>query len=679
MIRTLFIIIALFAIAFGFVWLKDTPGELALTVGDTVYSIGLAQAVLLFVIVCVVSIIIYLVLRLVWIAPGRALFAWRDRRTEQGRAAISRGLLAIAAGDLRQAEMASKEAAKRAPDAPLTALLQAQAAQLKGDQKSAGTAFTAMLDNPATRIAGLHGLFVEAERQGATEAARHYAETAYEARPDTAWAVRALLRFQAGEGNWDAALLTLASAGSTRAIDKKLIRGHRAVLLTAKAMAGEDTDKAAARQAALEAHQLKPDLAAAAIVAGRILSRAGEVGRAAKVLEAAWKAAPHPEIADAYAHVRSGDSARDRMDRMEKLMRMRPHHDEGRMAYAAAAIEAREFDAARDTLKPIIATRPTRNALILMAELDEAEHGDRGRVREWLDRAVRAPLDPVWTADGLILDEWAPVSPVTGRIGAVEWKLPVDEGESRLSIDVDDDAFKPREVLPIAAAAPVAAAAAAEAGAPDVPDEPDGPDEDNLVDVTPAAQAAEDKPLPPEPEDKPEVRTEKAGLNGEDPGASVDHPLAPKADETPVPTKRRRTSPRRLRRMSRTRKSRHPARSRPRTIPSIHHRPQPRPTQPTLRQNRTVSMRPPRRTKRPARPATAMAATAADAVTEAPGRKRTTTDAAAPDAGAEDDAGTKDGEAGDAEDEGPKLPHLPPDDPGVDETQEPEPRGFRLF
>ncbi len=324
MIRTLLIIVGLFAITVGFVWLKETPGELALTIGGNVYSIGLAQAVLLVVIVCAVSVIAYLALRLIWITPGRALFAWRDRRTEQGRAAISRGLLAIAAGDLRQAEMASREAAKRAPDAPLTALLQAQAAQLKGDKDSASTAFTAMLNNPATRIAGLHGLFVEAERQGAAEAARHYAETAYEARPDTSWAVRALLRFQAGEGDWDGALSTLAGASNTRALDKKLIRNHRAVLMTAKAKAGEDTDKDRARQAALEAHQLKPDLAPAAIVAGRILSRAGEVSRAAKVLETAWKAAPHPEIADAYDHVLSGVSALDRMVRMEKLMRMRP-------------------------------------------------------------------------------------------------------------------------------------------------------------------------------------------------------------------------------------------------------------------------------------------------------------------------------------------------------------------
>ena len=47
------------------------------------------------------------------------------------------------------------------------------------------------------------------------------------------------------------------------------------------------------------------------------------------------------------------------------------------------------------------------------------------KAREWLGRAVRAPRDPTWTADGITATEWEPVSPVTGRFDAFEWKVPV--------------------------------------------------------------------------------------------------------------------------------------------------------------------------------------------------------------------------------------------------------------
>src|SRR5690606_27653731 len=43
----------------------------------------------------------------------------------------------------------------------------------------------------------------------------------------------------------------------------------------------------------------------------------------------------------------------------------------------------------------------------------------------------------VWTADGVISDIWLPVSPVTGRLDAFEWKVPVQEiGHDRPVIDV---------------------------------------------------------------------------------------------------------------------------------------------------------------------------------------------------------------------------------------------------
>ena len=41
-------------------------------------------------------------------------------------------------------------------------------------------------------------------------------------------------------------------------------------------------------------------------------------------------------------------------------------------------------------------------------------------------KAVRAPRDPAWVADGVVSEQWAPVSPVTGRLDAFEWRAPVE-------------------------------------------------------------------------------------------------------------------------------------------------------------------------------------------------------------------------------------------------------------
>jgi HemY protein len=110
--------------------------------------------------------------------------------------------------------------------------------------------------------------------------------------------------------------------------------------------------------------------------------------------------------------------------RVETLAQMAPGHIEGALAVARAALDAQEFAAARAALAPLLAL-PTQRVAMLMAELEETESGDLGRAREWMARAVHARRDPAWTADGLAFERWMPVSPVSGRLDAFQWRDPL--------------------------------------------------------------------------------------------------------------------------------------------------------------------------------------------------------------------------------------------------------------
>jgi HemY protein len=135
---------------------------------------------------------------------------------------------------------------------------------------------------------------------------------------------------------------------------------------------------------------------------------------------------PHPDLALAYVDLRAGDSGRDRLRRAERLLVLNPGHEESYLAVARAALDAREFGRAREALKPLVALRPSVRVCLLMADIEEAEHGETGTVREWLSRASRAPRDPAWIADGVVAERWAPVSPVSGRLDAFVWATPQD-------------------------------------------------------------------------------------------------------------------------------------------------------------------------------------------------------------------------------------------------------------
>ncbi len=367
-------------------------------------------------------------------------------------------MIAIGAGDLRLARRAADEAARLSPGDPLTLLLTAQSAQMAGDREGAERAFREMIKRDDTKLLGLRGLYIEAQRRDDAHAARLVAEEAAKVAPTLAWAGQAVLDDRCAASDWQGALAALDHMRS--ALAKPDYRRKRAVLLTARAQALEEIDRDASRAAVLEAVKLAPDLVPAAALAGRRLAESNEQRKAAKILEAAWTINPHPDIAEAYANLRFGDSARDRLTRMQKLAAKTPGQLEGAIAVARAALDAREFKKARDTLAPYLSA-PTRRVATLMAEIEESEHGDEGRVREWMARAMRASGDPVWTADGVVSERWLPVTP-NGRLDGFEWKLPLAEiGVSRPVIEVAPPPAPAAPAIVIAASETTAAPAPA--------------------------------------------------------------------------------------------------------------------------------------------------------------------------------------------------------------------------
>jgi HemY protein len=423
MIRIVLFLIALALVAAGFAWFADRPGDIVLTWQGYRIETSLMVALVAAILFVVLVLVLWSIARATWRTPENVSFFFRHRRAMKGYQAITRGLIAIGAGDRKLARRSADDAGRLAPGDPLALLLEAQAAQMSGDRAGAERAFRAMTRRDETRLLGLRGLYIEAQRANDHATARKVAEEAIAASPALGWAGEAVLDERCAAGDWSGALETLERMRS--GLDKPEYRRKRAVLLTARALALDEIDRDASRDAVLEAVKLAPDLVPAAALAGRRLAESNEPRKARRILERAWEANPHPDIAQAYADVRLGDSARERLARMQKLADKVPGQREGALAVARMALMAREFETARKALEPFLSA-PTQRVAALMAQIEEAEHGDTGRVREWMSRAVHASGDPVWTADGAVSDRWLPVSP-NGRLDGFEWKVPLAE------------------------------------------------------------------------------------------------------------------------------------------------------------------------------------------------------------------------------------------------------------
>src|SRR5208337_4182973 len=373
MIRLVLYFLLVAAAAWGLSWVADRPGSLTVEwLGYDVQTSVFIAAIVLVLSFAAFSLAVWLGV-LTWTAPKRIAQRLKRRRERIGQEAVRRGIFAAGAGDKLAAMKAGALAKKHVPEEPLALLLEAQSAQLNEDPIASRQAFERMLERPEMAELGLRGLYIEAKKAGQAEAAKQFAQRALEANPALQWSSSALFDIQCREGNWRPALKTLQIAKQNRHLGKAEADKRRALLLTQLAIELEDSQQAKALAYATEAFDLSPSLVPAAAVAGRILTAQGQASKATKILTQAWRNTQHPEIALIFAHARRGDSPRDRLARVKSLVAAGPVSVEGAIAIAVAAIEAKDWKAARLALEAHLANTPPARVCRLMARIEAGQ------------------------------------------------------------------------------------------------------------------------------------------------------------------------------------------------------------------------------------------------------------------------------------------------------------------
>ena len=410
--------------AAGIAWLADRPGAVRIDWMGVEIETTLAAAAAGLAVVFLLLHWLLRLLRLVLKAPGETVDFFRSRRRARGFESLSKGFLAIGAGDLALARRHAETARRVVPDEPLSKLLDVQAAQLSGDSGRVLTLLSDMTQDPRTALLGLRGLHAQAQASGDLAGARAHAEQALAANPSLQWASRAVIAARTTAGDWDGVLRLIDTQRRSGVLTPAEAAAKRAVVLTAEAEILGATDPKAAFGLALGALKLDPALVPAAIVLCRLAGPAGNWKKAQKIARRTFELSPHAGLADAWSRLQPSASPADRLKRLRLLVSAQSG-EEGAVALARAALAAREFAAAREILAPFAAQAPRVRVASLLAAIAEGE-GDQGGAREWLSRALTAPRDPSWTADGYVSETWLAASPVTGELGAFQWKVPVE-------------------------------------------------------------------------------------------------------------------------------------------------------------------------------------------------------------------------------------------------------------
>lgn len=426
--RGLLFLILLAAVVWGAVWFADNPGLVRITWLDFEVSTSVGIAIILVIAAAFLVILALWLLRSLLDLPGLWNRLRSRSRTRRGLDALTKGMVAVAAGDPEEAQRQARRAEDLLPrPAPLSRLLAAQAAQLDGDEAAASRHFAAMLEDPQTEFLGIRGLLNHAVRNGDHDQALRLAERAFDLQPNTPWVLRTLFERQIHARQWHKAEQSLTELIHRRLVDKT--EGHRLRGLVAyqrATVADRAGETAEALEQARKAHKRAPDHVPSAVLAARMLIIDGRPARAQSVVENTWSHAPHPALAAVFRDALAEETPYLRVNRFKKLLEKAPNHPESHIALAEVCLEAEIWGEARTHLQAAAGDHPSGRVCRLMARLEEAENHDGEAAGRWLEKAADAPSDPAWICQscGAVAAEWELICHRCGALDSQTWQAP---------------------------------------------------------------------------------------------------------------------------------------------------------------------------------------------------------------------------------------------------------------
>ena len=321
-------------------------------------------------------------------------------RERRGLEAMARGMAALAAGEARVARAKAEKAELLLQRPELTRLLNAQAAELAGDDLRAETYYRALAEDPATSFVGVRGLLNRALEKNDTERALKLAESAVKLRPREAAVLDTLYMLQSRKFDWAGARKTLDAQRRAGLLAKPEANRRDAMLALAQAEDAEELGEADhARKLALEAARLDRANPEAAAAAARHLVAAGSKRAAAKMLIDTWRRTPASALAAAYAAIEPDESAHERRLRFGKLLNAYGSHPESQLLAAELALVTEDWAGARKAIADLSEAKPTARSCIILAAIARGEGAPEAEVRGWLARALDAPRGDALDSD----------------------------------------------------------------------------------------------------------------------------------------------------------------------------------------------------------------------------------------------------------------------------------------
>ena len=425
MLRFLIISLQLILLLSITIFLVSNAFNISFDIGDLSYSFSsnlLVIALVIFTLLVVLINFIYFKTKFIF---QKYSYIKKFERTQKGYDFFVESMIALFNKDNKTAiNSARKMKGILKEEKSLNLLLQSEILKIEKKSDELNDVYDLMIKNNKTKTLGYRGLMEQSLHQQDYHHAFIYGEKLFLLNPKIEKLYQTLLNVVAKTKNWNQLINITDKAYSNKIIKKVEANENKSIALFEIAKIKMKSDRNEAINLIEKAISLKGNFSPYIKLYAQLLFESNNNTKAQKVLMKYWNQSPSNHLRSSITDVLKENKINE-IEFIHRLISKNQNNEESKKLLIDFAIYFNNWGIARDNIRGLIGSNPSREVCLFMSEIELGEFNDIQKSEGWKLRGNNAGSDYYWVCKFTNNPQknWSALSD-SGHFNSLEWIQP---------------------------------------------------------------------------------------------------------------------------------------------------------------------------------------------------------------------------------------------------------------
>jgi HemY protein len=425
MLRFLIISLQLILLLSITIFLISNSFNISFDIGDLSYSFSsnlLVIAIVVFTLLVVLINFIYFKTKFIF---QKYSYIKKFERTQKGYDFFVESMIALFNKDNKTAiNSARKMKGILKEEKSLNLLLQSEILKIEKKSDELNDVYDLMIKNNKTKTLGYRGLMEQSLKQQDYHHAFIYGEKLFLLNPKIEKLYQTLLSVVAKSKNWNQLINITDKAYSNKIIKKIEANENKSIALFEIAKIKMKSDRNEAINLIEKAISLKGNFSPYIKLYAQLLFESNNNTKAQKILMKYWNQSPSNLLRSSITDVLKENKINE-IEFIHRLISKNQNNEESKKLLVDFAIYFNNWGLARDNIKGLIGSNPSREICLFMSEIELGEFNDIQKSEGWKLRGNNAGSDYYWVCKFTNNPQknWSALSD-SGHFNSLEWIQP---------------------------------------------------------------------------------------------------------------------------------------------------------------------------------------------------------------------------------------------------------------